>query len=304
MTERKNVYHSNFFAMGTRMDVVLPLIDNEQGDLIFNKIKNETKRLEKKLSRFNTESTIYNINQNAYKAAVEIDDELYRIIQQSITYNQLTNGYFDITARPLLECKIKGDTLTEINRVKENLGFDNVILLPGSIFFKNNTIEFDLGGFGKGYALEKIFNILRESETESAFISFGESSVLAHGKHPFGDYWGVGIKNLFDNSNIYAFSIQNKSLSTSGITPSNQKKYDGHAHIINPKTGYGQTNTKTISVVSGSAIDGEVLSTALMVCEENEKQELIHNFSVDEAIEISYNSDNSFKIKSLLDKNS
>lgn len=299
MTERKNVYHSNFFAMGTRMDVVLPLIDNEFGDLIFNKIKNETTRIEKKLSRFDNQSEIYKINHSAHKEPYKIDDELYQILKQNLNYYNATNGYFDITARPILQAYINNSPSSEINDLKQKLGFDNIILEPDSIFLKNNIIEFDLGGFGKGYALEKIGTILQKNKTGSAFISFGESSILAHGKHPFGEHWGVGIKHLFENTNVHTFKVKDKSLSTSGITPSNQKKFDGHAHIINPKTGQGQKINKTITVISESALDAEVLSTALMVSEENENQTIINKFSIEDIVEITYKEDYSFEIKEL-----
>lgn len=297
MSERKNVYHSNFFAMGTRMDIVLPMIDNEHGDLIFNEIKTETTRLEKKLSRFNPESEIYKINHKAHKEPFKIDSELHQIVQQSLNFNKKTNGYFDITTRPVLENYIRKATDTEINKLKEQLGVDNVILLPDSIYLKNNIIELDFGGIGKGYALRNINKILLQHKLESAFVSFGESSILAYGKHPFGEYWGVGIKHLFNSSNVSSFMIQNKSLSTSGITPSNQKKHDGHAHLINPKTGQKLNNNKTVTVVSDSPIDAEVLSTALMVCEENEIKEIIENFDVSDVIEILYKNRNNYESK-------
>lgn len=300
MTERKNVYHSNFFAMGTRMDVVLPLIDNELGDLIFNTIKNETLRIEKKLSRFDSQSEIYYINHNAHKEPCKIDAELYLILEQSINYHKLTNGYFDITSRPLLQSYMKHNSDSEFEVLKQNLDYNNIILQNDSISFKNNIIEFDMGGFGKGYALEKIRDILKEKKIDSAFISFGESSILAHGNHPFGKYWGVGIKHLFENGNVYTFEVKDKSLSTSGITPSNQKKFAGHSHIINPKTGQTQNTNKTITAISESPLDAEVLSTALMVNLEKETQEIINRFPVDDVVEITYSADNSFEKKKLL----
>ncbi|MBD3270611.1 hypothetical protein GF376_03735 [Candidatus Peregrinibacteria bacterium] len=300
MAESKNVYHSNFFAMGTRMDVVIPLIDNEQGDSIFNKIKTETLRLEKKLSRFDAEGEIYKINQTAHLKPVAVDKELYSVLKKSMAYYQSTMGYFDITTRPLLESYLKNTVDSEIEKLKENLGFDNIDLKEDSVFLKNEIIEFDLGGFGKGYALENIRKILMDSQIKSAFISFGESSILAFGKHPYGEHWGVGIKHLFEYENVYSFKVVNQSLSTSGITPSNQNKYGGRAHVINPKTGKTINSNRTLSVVSDSALDSEILSTALMVCEEAEKKDIIKNFDVSEAIEIKYNSDHTYSCINLI----
>ena len=96
--------------------------------------------------------------------------------------------------------------------------------------------------------------------------------------------------------------MKNKSISTSGITPTNQKKHRGYAHIVNPKTGRGQNHHKTISVISDSPTDAEVLSTALMVCKENEIMEIIENFNVCDVVEITYKDDYSFEIKNILDK--
>ena len=76
--------------------------------------------------------------------------------------------------------------------------------------------------------------ILLKSKIFNAFISFGESSVLALGKHPYGDFWRVGIKDLFhDRKNAYVFDLLDGSVSTSGNSPNNEGKYpDGH--VIDP----------------------------------------------------------------------
>ena len=65
--------------MNTRWDMMLPGIQEFQGQTIFEDIKNEVSRLEKKLNHYDTYSQISHINKNAFKEPVLLDDELFEI---------------------------------------------------------------------------------------------------------------------------------------------------------------------------------------------------------------------------------
>jgi thiamine biosynthesis lipoprotein len=88
-------------------------------------------------------------------------------------------------------------------------------------------------------------------------------------------------------------------MSTSGNTPNNRLKFGAKGHIINPLTGEFQKESKTITVVTNSPIDAEVLSTSLFIAGDSDKAEIISRFNPMEAIEISYNQINEHKIINL-----
>ena len=62
-----------------------------------------------------------------------------------------------------------------------------------SVRFDGEETSLDFGGFAKGYALKKIGVLLREAGVGSAFVDFGNSSILGIGRHPYGPCWRVSL---------------------------------------------------------------------------------------------------------------
>ncbi|MFC1563655.1 FAD:protein FMN transferase [candidate division KSB1 bacterium] len=304
MLYRENIYHKNFAAMGTRFELVLIGISPEYSQKIYNLIEKEVLRIELKLTRFSHTSVISELNQNAGEMPVSVDNEVIEIVELCKKYTDLTLGSFDITLLPLTlfwQIKTADQNMQEweynekISEILKITGMSNVDIDPSNntIFLRYPGMGIDLGGFGKGYALERVRKILVSNAIENAFISFGESSVLGLGHHPYGDSWKVGIQNLFDvNKSAYTFSIIDSALSTSGISgPINQRCFSGKSHIIDIDTGRPVKNLETVSVKSYSPVKAEVLSTALFAADSKKRKKILKNFTGCEAVEIRYTED-------------
>ncbi|MCQ2165742.1 MAG: FAD:protein FMN transferase [Bacteroidales bacterium] len=113
---------------------------------------------------------------------------------------------------------------------------------------------------------------LRRSGAECAFVDFGNSAILAIGHHPFGDSWRVSLPNPYNGAILDEFQIRDRALSTSGNTPG----YTGH--IVHPLTGKANVERKIVSVTDRSALDAEVLSTALMIADEGQRLRIGRSF--------------------------
>ena len=273
-------------AMNTRLDMILLGIQEFQGQTIFEDIKNEVLRLEKKLNHYDTYSQISHINKNAFKEPVFLDDELIKIFSICKKYWSLTYGCFDITILPLLDFwrkKNNQNKKEELAEILKNSGFDNIVFdkKNKSIRFLNSIINVDLGGFGKGYALGKINFILEKYSIHNAFISFGESSILAKGNHPFGEGWKIIVaENSANHQAGHEYILKNQYCSVSGITQQNRTKGEKtFGHIVNPKTGYPQTELSSVSVISSSPVEAECLSTAWLIADEKEKNIISQKFN-------------------------
>ena len=127
---------------------------------------------------------------------------------------------------------------------------------------KLHLVTVDLGGIGKGYALTRIRELLEKNGVEKALVNFGNSSVLAVGSHPLGDYWPVGVDNPFTKEHMADLKLRDTSLSVSGNMPSHPR------HIVNPLTGKFVEAKKMVSVVAKDPVVAEVLTTAFMVADE------------------------------------
>jgi thiamine biosynthesis lipoprotein len=259
------VYHNAFYAMGTRMNVVLPHSDEELCERIYKMIKHEVERIEIKLSYFLPHSLVSEINNRAYEADLKVDSEMWQILKICLDYNRLTFGAFDITMRKLVDFyKLNSDLdETELTSCMENIKLNDDLQ---SIRFLDDSTKIDFGGFGKGYALEKVQKLITDSPLESAFVSFGESSIITKGNHPSGKTWQVGINNYNNSGSAgYTFELVNDSISTSSnyfLDDSGQLTFK--ANVINPITGKLKKEIETVSVKCKSPIEAEIFSTAFM----------------------------------------
>ena len=240
---KSGLFHGSALnIMGTRLDVVMTGDESLLTD-VWEQIISDTERLHRMLNGFDAESEISLINRQAGAHPVALSDELWDIMSDVQKYHRLTQGYFDVSLRDLGKVVLNAD-----NR---------------SISFAENDVTVDLGGYAKGYALERLWGIFLQAGVTQALVNFGNSSILAVGAHPHGDYWGVGIENPYQpGQSLKDYHLYNQSLSTSGNTPQHAE------HIINPRSGKYSPERKIVSAVSTNAIEAEVLSTALMVADE------------------------------------
>ena len=271
------IFHKGFYAMGTRFYAVFPGMDNDRGYRILEFIRDEINRIESKLSIFISESEISKINNLAFKKEVTVSAEMYEILKICQVYSEITQGAFNIFMRPVL-LKWKngsGDNKQDfmLSELLSKLNMKNISINDSnkSVRFNNEDLEIDLGGFGKGYALEKIKKILGDFSVESAFLSFGESSVMTIGNHPAGDHWKVGLKNYSQPQNaLHTFNIRDRSISTSSnFYVDDHGKLQNHWHVIDPATGFPVEEIVTVSVCSDCAMVAEILSTAFLVSTED-----------------------------------
>jgi len=296
------ISHRSCFAMNTRFSVVLVGIDAENAEALAISAERELKACERLMSRFDAESPVSELNRQAGEEAVHPPEALWEILNLCRNYWERTKGAFDITQWPLnslwrshLE---QGEEPTEeaIALARQQTGMQRLDLdrSSRSVRFQSRGMSIDLGGFGKGYALERLACIMRSQGVENALLSFGESSITVLGTHPHGSTWPIGISNMFaPQQTVHTFHLRNASLSSSGTAPYNRI---GRARllgqIINPHTGCPIDGYRTLSVASSSAVEAEVLSTALLVTPEEERAALLSGFSVISAVEIVYHSEN------------
>lgn len=250
-----NLFHGSMSSvMGTQFDILMVGSDSILLSEVWQKIEREVKRLDKLLSRFDPESELFLLNQEASCYPMAVEDELWNILQDCKQYYEWTKGCFDITLQ----------------------GFDQLLFMEEekSVFFLSESLKIDLGGYGKGYALRKIRDLLEAANVEKALVNFGNSSVLALGSHPCGDYWPVSLDNPYTKGRVADLRLRDSSLSTSGNMPSHPR------HIVNPRTGMFVEEKKMVSVISKDPVVAEVLTTALMVAAEEEVPEIISQFDI------------------------
>lgn len=235
--------------MGTRFEIVIFDIDQIQAKRIWQSVLQKLEGWHTMLNRFDSTSEVSRIN-NEKKLIIAISDELEQILLLCKKYWRQSAGIFDVTQR----------------------NFGELTIEKGYIYKAEAHTTLDFGGFAKGYALLKIKQIMEREGVRSALIDFGHSTITAIGQHPSGQSWEVALPSPFDGREVARFKLENRTLSTSGNTPS----YRGH--IIDPKSGERIFGRELCSIVADNPLDAEVLSTVAMIASESEFEHIKQNF--------------------------
>jgi len=255
-------------AMGTTFTIVAYDKDRSRLQGAVDSAFDEVRRIDAVLSNYREDSEWSRINREAAKHPVAVSAEVFRLLEACQKYSRASDGAFDITVGPLLKLWgfYKGSGRVphraEIRTVLARVGYEKIALdrENRTVRFLVPGLELDPGGIGKGYAVDRMVEILRDAGIRSALVSGGGSSIYGLGAPPGENGWRVEIRHPKSRSRIVeSVVIRDESVSTSG----NYEKffYAGgklYSHIFDPRTGYPASNgVLSVSVVAPRTIDSE-----------------------------------------------
>jgi FAD:protein FMN transferase len=207
--------------------------------------------LEACLSRFRTNSDIARTAQLSPGEKMRLSQPAFACLEIAKRMELATRGAFCPTPAAL-------KTQTSLP------GWD---LLPRelSIVCLSGRLEFDLGAIGKGFALDRMAQLLREWDCPSFLLVAGGSSILAGAPPPRAPGWSCGLGE--DNAS-QRFFLTDASLSGSGLAAQG-------AHILDPRTGRAASRQNRAWVLADTAAESDALSTAGMVLSESELEGVV-----------------------------
>ena len=261
-----NLHHFAHEAMATIFEVLIQSENKNYAEQAAQNVFAEIDNLEDKFSRFRSNTDIAKINNSKIEEEIILSFETFECIWIAKNIYEMTNGLFDITTGNIIDkWKNKSEASQSSNGIYSDFGNDKFILNENdyTIRILNDKVSFDLGGIGKGYAVDLAAKLLLEWDLENALIHGGGSSVKTIGKLDDKNGWPVTISNPINYEQIIArLNLSNLSLSGSG----KQK----HNHIINPKTLLPNYNRTAAWVLTESAAISDAVSTAFMLMDKNE----------------------------------
>jgi thiamine biosynthesis lipoprotein len=139
-----------------------------------------------------------------------------------------------------------------------------------TVRFAREGVMLDLGAIGKGYAVERAAEVLREAGVTSALIHGGTSTVQALGPPPGEAFWKIAIETPSTApaalpTLLATVPLKEEAMSVSGVQESSfQAAGRTYGHIIDPRTGEPANGTVLAAVVLPSATETDALSTALL----------------------------------------
>jgi thiamine biosynthesis lipoprotein len=235
----------------------------------------EIDRLDNLMSRYKPDSELSTINREASHRAVVISPELFNLLEDSLRFSAETCGAFDPTIGPLMKswgffrgCGRLPEP-QELEQALKRIGYRHIKLdsTAHTLRFAEPGIELDLGAIGKGYAVDRVVEILRADGVSSALVSGGTSSIYAIGAPPGEHGWEISLSDPFDRSKqASSLRLRNMSISISG---SQEKSFvlNGvlYTHIVDPRTGRPVENMLMAVAIASSNTASDALSTAFFV---------------------------------------
>jgi len=233
----------------------------------------EVDRLELEMSRFVENSDIARLNSALPGETVEVGMEVFDCLSRAVEMYEQTGGAFDITIGALYECWLNDDRTVrrpseaEVERARGLTGMNHLKLDTESFGVEVLTegLQLDLGGIGKGFAAEKVADILREWSLGQALVLAGASSVLSVSVPDGMSGWPMRLRNPARPSEILArFELTEGALSGSG-------RQKGQ-HIIDPRDAEAGPVEGRLAAwsMAPDAVAADASSTAFMVLEPQE----------------------------------
>jgi FAD:protein FMN transferase len=279
------VFQHSCYAMGTRFHMVIPNKDDHSGGALGSYASRLLTDEEQRLSRFLPSSELSAINREAYPNAFNVSDEMKTVLELCHQFHQSTQGAFNPVLFETTKTRDNGEGTEHTAAKTWHRGWNNIEWAEGTILFGHQDIQLDLGGFGKGWGMEKIIAMLKTNHVHSAFISFGESTLTVLGGHPLGGPWEVEIPGL-QKDNSLKLSLMDESISVSGLKNITGETQKGKKpHIFSPSTQKMITEDRLTLVRSAEPLKAEILSTALMAADNWQKTAILHNFPHEEFFE-------------------
>ena len=266
------VHRQTFKAMGGACEVVLTSHTQKEAESMTKLAIDEVLRIERKYSRYTTDSVIAKINQQAGCGAVQCDDETWALFQFASQLFDKSDGLFDITSgvlRQAWDFKKPGvPTAQKLQALLPLVGWQNVVLQDQSIALPLAGMEVDLGGFGKEYAADRAAQVLKEKGVSHGYVNLaGDMRFL--GPKPTTEPWMIGIQDPRVHDHVVAtLPITQGGLATSG----DYERYfelDGqrYCHVLNPKTGMPVSYWRSVSVTSPATVVSGCTTTMAMLKE-------------------------------------
>lgn len=254
-------------AMGTTYTVALYGDNRFRMEAAVDEAFEEVRRLDEMLSNYRPDSEWSQVNKGAYRGPVKVSEELFGLLERCLRYSRASEGAFDITVGPLMRIWgfYKGTgripQRAEIRAALGRMGWQHIRLDAGSRTVRfARPVEMDPGGIGKGYAVDRMVEVLKRNGVASGLISAGRSSIYALGTPPQESRgWKVSIPHPRDpRRNVAEYFLKDESLSTSG-TAERFFVAGGvtYSHIMDPRSGMPARGMLSVSVLAPKTIDSE-----------------------------------------------
>jgi FAD:protein FMN transferase len=266
-------------AMGTHLAYAAyttPALDAAHVHALFDAATAEIVRLEKLMTTWDPASEVSRVNAAAGKEPIVVGPETFDVIRESLHASAISSGTFDITFETLHGLwKFDQDldphppTPAAVRSQVQYVGYKHVKIDPAAstVFLDEPHVRIGLGGIAKGYAVDHASRVLLDGGLVSFYAQAG-GDLYAHGSKPDGSPWIAGIRDPRGPENDYfaTMAVTDHAFSTAGDYERSYvvggKRYH---HIIDPRTGYPATASRSVTIWATNAFIADELDDAVFI---------------------------------------
>ena len=287
---RDQVYHDQFFAFGTLIDITLYRVEPVLAESISNQIEADFNTLHTEWHAWQPGPLLALNEQLANHQATTAEPGIVRLLAEANRLSLASEGLFNPVIGNLVELWGFHDNALPIGTlpdsdaietlVTENPTVDDITIQGDRVVTSNPAAAYDLGGFAKGLAIDRAIDRLRDSGIEHAIINAGGDlrAIGRRGERP----WRIGIRHPREPGILASIEIAgDDSVFTSGdyerFFEVDGKRYH---HIIDPRSGYPATETMSVTVIHSDAATADAAATALFVAGPDHWQRVARNMGI------------------------
>jgi thiamine biosynthesis lipoprotein len=266
-------------AMGTRLNFVAltsARSDEAHTRAAIEQAIAEIRRLEGLMTTWRDDSEVSRINQNAGRAPVRVGPETLAVIERSLWMSRESGGVFDITFEVMhglwrfdedVDPHVPSSATVAARR--KLIDYRHVVLdeKASTVFLDDPQTKISLGGIAKGYAIDRAAAVLLAAGVED-FLAQAGGDLYVHGRRADGSPWIAGVRDPRgpDGSYFARMPVVDHAFSTAGDY---ERSYivDGkrYHHIIDPRTGYPATASRSVTIWAKDAFTADALDDAVFI---------------------------------------
>jgi thiamine biosynthesis lipoprotein len=259
-------------AMGTFVAITAMHSSRDKADEVIGLAFEEMERVEKLLDRYRSDSPVGQLNKNGY--ASEMPNELMDVIRRSVHFHEKTGGAFDITVKPLVDLYQEHFSAhntppsdAEISRIMDKVDSRALKIENNNVRFLKEGMGITLDGIAKGYIIDRGMEVVKNHKVRHALINAG-GDIRAIGGKGGDKSWKIAVQNPDkDGPYLDKISMTDCAMATSGNYEVYFDQEKLFHHIVNPSNGQCPGMSRSATVLSGSVMDADALSTSVFVME-------------------------------------
>lgn len=233
-------------------------------------------QIEKKYSRFLDDNELAGLNSKIGEW-VEVSPEMWNLIKFGCEIKEKTSGAFDLMVKNILE---SWGYDAQYSLTEKELGSDEDLKCGTIELCKKNKVRInmgiDLGGLGKGYAVDQMAKCL--CDFENFFVNAG-GDIFARGRDLNGENWKVFFEHPSDIEQVIGFvKVDNFALACSSPT---KHKWGNKHHLIDPRTQTPANQMLAVYTQAESCLLADAYATALFVLGYKRAREKVVEFPVE-----------------------